>query len=123
MKMLLRTISNKIYLKLFKMEESKFLPPKYSFACKDLARFYNIYELSTSKSSLSKASSDITLVSVPGIKDKQKNANSNNELHTIKETNSPRKNSGGSMLPNSIRSNKNSKTSMSAVNYQSPIYK
>ena len=123
MKMHSRTILNKLYLKLFKMEENKFLPPKYSFACKDLAQCYNVNELSTTKSSLSKTSSNLTLVSVPGMKEAQINANSNNELHTIKEASSPRRKSGHALLPRSIRSNQNSKSSMSAIHHSSPVYK
>lgn len=73
------------------MEDNKFLPPKFSFACKDLATLYNVSEQSTAKSTLSKTSSNISLVSVPGMKDKPISPLSNGELHPINEKDESRK--------------------------------
>ena len=36
----------KLYARLYSLEQQKFLPPKYSFALKDLAVFLGIFELS-----------------------------------------------------------------------------
>ena len=33
-----------LYQKLFNMEKYKYLPPKFSYSCKDLAEFYNVFE-------------------------------------------------------------------------------
>ena len=33
-----------LYQKLFNMEKYKHLPPKFSYSCKDLAEFYNVFE-------------------------------------------------------------------------------
>ena len=110
-------------MNLFKMEDNKFLPPKYSFAWKDLASHYKLNEISTAKSTLSKSSSDITLISISGIKDKLANSNSYNELQPIEETGGSKKKNSLSLLPNSIKFSYNSKTSMSAIHNSSPSYK
>jgi len=39
-------VLTKLYARLFSYEEQKYLPPKYSFACKDLAVFLGIFEVS-----------------------------------------------------------------------------
>ena len=36
----------KLYARMFSMEANKYLPPKYSFALKDLADFLGIFEVS-----------------------------------------------------------------------------
>jgi hypothetical protein len=51
----------KLFFKLRKLEDSKFLPPKFSYACNELASFYNLSEMSTTKSTLSKTSSNFSL--------------------------------------------------------------
>lgn len=116
-----RTYFKKLYLKMYKMEEYKFLPPKYSFACKDLATLYNVNELSTAKSTMSKTSSNLSIVSVPGMKDNPVSPKSNIELQTIKEAKTMRKNNGNSIRPNSIRSNGVPKTSPHAIYCNSPV--
>jgi len=71
------------------MEETKFLPPKFSFACMDLAQEYNVIEQSTAISTLSKTSSNVSIVSVPGLKESAlpppKSPHSQLGLQTIKE--------------------------------------
>lgn len=39
-------VLTKLYARLFSCEEHKYLPPKYSFALKDLAVFLGIFEVS-----------------------------------------------------------------------------
>ena len=43
----------KLYNKLFIMEGSKYLPPKFSYALKDLAKHYDIFEQKFSMSNFS----------------------------------------------------------------------
>ena len=38
-------VLTKLYARLFTMEKVKYLPPKYSFAMKDLAEFLGIFEI------------------------------------------------------------------------------
>ena len=46
------------------MEETKYLPPKYSYAWKDLAKFYDIFEKQVPMSAFSMTSSDKSIVSI-----------------------------------------------------------
>ena len=39
-------VLTKLYARLFSMEDHKYMPPKYSFAMKDLAVFLGIFEVS-----------------------------------------------------------------------------
>ena len=39
-------VLTKLYARMFSMEQNKYLPPKYSFALKDLAEFLGIFEVS-----------------------------------------------------------------------------
>mmetsp|Transcript_3202 Transcript_3202/g.3122 ORF Transcript_3202/g.3122 Transcript_3202/m.3122 type:complete len:89 (-) Transcript_3202:1228-1494(-) len=39
-----RQLFNKLYSKLFLMEDQKYLPPKYSYALRDLAMDFGIFE-------------------------------------------------------------------------------
>ena len=39
-------VLTKLYARMFSMEANKYLPPKYSFALKDLADFLGIFEVS-----------------------------------------------------------------------------
>lgn len=38
-------VLTKLYARLFTMEQVKYLPPKYSYALKDLAEFLGIFEI------------------------------------------------------------------------------
>lgn len=38
-------VLTKLYARLFTMEQTKYLPPKYSYALKDLADFLGIFEI------------------------------------------------------------------------------
>jgi hypothetical protein len=38
-------VLTKLYARLFSMEQVKYLPPKYSYALKDIAEFLGIYEI------------------------------------------------------------------------------
>ncbi len=38
-------VLTKLYARLFTMEKVKYLPPKYSYAMKDLAEFLGIFEI------------------------------------------------------------------------------
>jgi len=38
-------VLTKLYARLFTMEQVKYLPPKYSFAMKDLAEYLGIFEI------------------------------------------------------------------------------
>jgi hypothetical protein len=39
-------VLTKLYARMFSMESVKYLPPKYSYAMKDLAEFLGIFEIS-----------------------------------------------------------------------------
>jgi hypothetical protein len=39
-------VLTKLYARLFSMEEMKYLPPKFSYAMKDLTQFLGIFEVS-----------------------------------------------------------------------------
>ena len=51
----------KLYNKMFVMEEYKYLPPKYSYALKDLAVDLGVYEKADTRSIASANSSNISL--------------------------------------------------------------
>ncbi|CAI2360866.1 unnamed protein product [Moneuplotes crassus] len=85
----------KLFLKLSKMEENKFLPPKFSVACEDLAKLFKVEGICSNISTMSKTSSDISLVSVPGMRDNQPlSPHSQVELQTIKEKQERRRKKG-----------------------------
>lgn len=54
----------KLYNKLFIMEETKYLPPKFSYACKDIAKYFDVFERKFSMTALSVASSENSFVSI-----------------------------------------------------------
>lgn len=48
----------KLYARLFTMEQVKYLPPKYSFAMKDLAEYLGIFEITEDQIKSQKGGSD-----------------------------------------------------------------
>ena len=53
----------KIYNKMFTMEENKYLPPKYSYALKDLADDFGCFEKADVTSMISGVSTNLSMVS------------------------------------------------------------
>jgi len=52
----------RLYNKLFSMEETKYLPPKFSYACKDMAHYYGVFEKKMPMSNFSTTSSEKSIV-------------------------------------------------------------
>jgi len=73
------------YKKMFTMEEYKYLPPKFSYAVKDLARYFEIYEQGGPLSSMSKNSSEKSFHSAPRVHGSS-TQRSTHSLKTIKES-------------------------------------
>ncbi len=72
-----QNIFTKLYNRLFVMEEFKYLPPKYSYAMKDLAVDYGIFERMDVSSVIS-GSTSLTMTTTSGF-----NANFNNDNQSL----------------------------------------
>ena len=86
----------KQFKRMYVMEDQKYLPPKYSYALKDLAKYYDCYsQLAGPLSSLSKMSSEQSFTSNPSVqrgrepreqREGHTTVRSTHSLKTIKET-------------------------------------
>lgn len=69
-------VLTKLYARLFTMEQTKYLPPKYSYAIKDLAEFLGIFEITEDAlkrvgGDISDTSSNISYVTSSAFKPKK----------------------------------------------------
>jgi hypothetical protein len=70
-------VLTKLYARLYTMEQIKYLPPKYSFAMKDLAEYLGIFEITEDQikqrggSDYSETSSNVSYMTQSAFKPKQ----------------------------------------------------
>ena len=74
---------------MYSMEDHKYLPPKFSYAMKDMAKHYDVFEKMTKLSNLSKTSSNMSFRSASYMNENHEekdNSNDKSSLRPIKES-------------------------------------
>ena len=92
--------------KMFTMEEHKYLPPKFSYALKDMAKYYDIFEKAGNLSNLSKTSSNMSFRSVSLMNEVNENMSTPKnkvDLKPIKESLTKKSLSRNRYRPSSIK--------------------